>query len=176
MPRRTKFAEQWLDQVDANQHTLRWWCKATPKDIYAAYCTLCYKMVLCDNIGLIQLLQHAIGKKHVEIANVRFSQWQQHLVVMPTSQASTASNVTSDASSVGASSTFCVAKSHKDQVSMAEIRWCLHVAENDLPFAASENVKDLFKLMFPSDPVAKDFTCGATKTSYIITHGLAPCC
>jgi len=28
--------------------------------------------------------------------------------------------------------------------------------------------------MFPSDPVAKDFTCGATKRSYIITHGLAP--
>jgi len=171
MPRQTKFAEQWLDQVDANQHTLRWWCKAAPKDIYAAFCTLCYKTVPCDNMGLIQLLQHAKGKKHMEIANVRFSQRQQHLVVLPTSAAS---NIASEISSVGAPSMFCVAKSHKDQVSMAEIRWCLHVVQNDLPFAASDNVGDLFKLMFPSDPVAKDFTCGATKTSYIITHGLAP--
>jgi len=145
MPRQTKFAEQWLDQVDANQHTLRWWCKAAPKDIYAAFCTLCYKTVPCDNMGLIQLLQHAKGKKHMEIANVRFSQRQQHLVVLPTSAAS---NIASEISSVGAPSMFCVAKSHKDQVSMAEIRWCFHVVQNDLPFAASDNVGDLFKLMF----------------------------
>ena len=173
MPRQTKFAEQWLDQVDANQHTLRWWCKAAPKDIHAAFCTLCCKTVPCDNMGLIQILQHAKGKKHMEIANVRFSQQQQHLVVLPTSRAATAKNVSNDVSSVGAPSTFCVAKSHKDQVSIAEIRWCLHVVQKDLPFAASDNVGDLFKLMFPSDLVAKDFTCGATKTSYIITHGLA---
>ena len=48
------------------------------------------------------------------------------------------------------------------------------MVESDIPFVVCNDVKNLFQLMFPSDAIAKDFTCGANKMSYLVTHGLAP--
>ena len=56
----------------------------------------------------------------------------------------------------------------------AEVLWSLKVIENDIPFAACDNVNRLFQAMFPHESVARDFSCGATKTCYLITYGLAP--
>jgi len=78
----TKFGQSWLDQIDCNGHTLRWWCRADIKDVYAGFCILCFKKLPCANIGLRQMLKHATGVKHKEIACVRFSQKEKHLVVV----------------------------------------------------------------------------------------------
>ena len=37
----------------------------------------------------------------------------------------------------------------------------------------SSNTGELFKMMFPDSQVAQTFSCGKTKCSYLITHGLA---
>ena len=44
----------------------------------------------------------------------------------------------------------------------------LHYAMN-----GSSNTGELFKIMFPDSQIAQKFSCGKTKCSYLITHGLA---
>jgi len=188
MPRQTQFSEQWLDQMDANKHILRSWCKKDDKDIFAAHCILCFKKVPCGNMGLRQVLQHASGAKHKEIACRRFSTTEKHLVVLEHSTASKANEESASgsrsntsghmthikSSNSGAVSSVAVAKSYKEQVITSEILWALKIVEKDLAFSVCDGIKDLFRLMFPSDPIARDFTCGPNKVSYLITHGLAP--
>lgn len=41
-------------------------------------------------------------------------------------------------------------------------------------FHCSEHTGVLFSATFPDSAIAKTFTCRATKTSYVCTHGLAP--
>jgi hypothetical protein len=191
MPRQTRFSEQWLNQVDSNKHQLRSWCRKDEKDIFAAHCILCFKKIPCGNMGLRQVLQHATGSKHKEIACLRFSATEKHLVSLECpamSNASTSSVLSStiprapeaesfSAQSIKSSkpiSSVTVAKSYVEQVTTSEVLWALKVVENDMPFSVCDGIKDLFKLMFPSDPIARDFTCGSNKVSYLITHGLAP--
>ena len=37
---------------------------------------------------------------------------------------------------------------------------------------SSSNTGELFKMMFPDSQIAQKFSCGKTKCSYLITHGL----
>jgi hypothetical protein len=61
------------------------------------------------------------------------------------------------------------------QVTTAEILWALKVVESNFTFASCDNVGQLFQIMFDGESkISKDFTCGATKVSYLITHGVAP--
>jgi len=69
----TKFSRAWLDQVDDNGHILRQWCTTDSSSLYNGYCTLCKKPVSCENIGLLQLKQHAKSSKHKAIAEATFS-------------------------------------------------------------------------------------------------------
>ena len=81
MPKhQTKFCLQWLDQTDGNGHIIRWWGKADVKDVNAGYCNLCFKTVSCGNRGVQQMLQHATGDRHKQIALARFSKEVKHLV------------------------------------------------------------------------------------------------
>jgi hypothetical protein len=63
-------------------------------------------------------------------------------------------------------------KAHNDQVTTAEIIWALKVAQCNMSFAACDDIGQLFKMMFPGS-CANEFSCGSTKVSYLITHGLA---
>jgi hypothetical protein len=113
MPKhKTKFSSQWLDQKDGNGHIVRWWCKADAKEVNAGYCNLCFKTFNCGNRGLQQVLQHATGDKHKQIACVRFSQEVKHLALVAVEGTSASIQQTADK---GATS-FLVAKSHVDEV------------------------------------------------------------
>ncbi len=116
MPKhQTKFCEQWLDQNDGNRHIVRWWCKADAKDVNAGYCKLYFKTINCGNRGVQQLLQHATGEIHKQIACVRFSQEVKHLV--PVAGEGTLNSIPQTAdNSTTSSTTFLVPKSHIDEV------------------------------------------------------------
>lgn len=61
-----------------------------------------------------------------------------------------------------------------DSILTSEIYWSLHVALNHQSFRSNDNISTLFKKMFPDSEIAKQFTCGRKKCSYLINFGLAP--
>jgi hypothetical protein len=78
MPRETCFSLSWLEQTDGNGHAIKSWCKPDSRLTTAGYCTLCCKQVSCANMGIRQILQHATGSKHTELASLRFNKKQGH--------------------------------------------------------------------------------------------------
>jgi hypothetical protein len=54
---------------------------ADKSNIYAGLCILCSKTIHCGNAGVKQLLQHAEGAKHKQVAACRFGSNQAHLSV-----------------------------------------------------------------------------------------------
>ena len=62
----------------------------------------------------------------------------------------------------------------KTHTQNAEIFWALDVVLSGYSFNSCQNKNDLFCNMFPDSNIAKNFACGKTKCSYIVTYGLAP--
>jgi hypothetical protein len=58
----------------------------------------------------------------------------------------------------------------------AELRWVWHSALKSKSFASEDDSADLFRVMFPDSTIAKDFTCGRTKQSYLLNFAIAPYC
>lgn len=56
----------------------------------------------------------------------------------------------------------------------AELYFTSIVVEHNLSFASSDHFTKLSKVMFPDSQIAKNFSCGRTKTKAIVTHALAP--
>ena len=56
----------------------------------------------------------------------------------------------------------------------SEALWAMFVAKHNLPFLASDHANNLFPKMFPDSELAKQFSCGRTKTTAIVKEGLAP--
>lgn len=169
MPRETEFRMVWLEQTDGNGHLIKNWCKPDVKVSSAGFCTVCCKQVPCANMGIRQIMQHATGAKHRELASLRFSQKQAHFVMLDTDRRKQDSSTNAE-TSINSKVTF--SKAHNDQVTTAEIIWALKVAESNISLSSCDDIGQLFKLMFPG-PCSNDFTCGATKVGYLITHGLA---
>ena len=62
----------------------------------------------------------------------------------------------------------------KTHTQNAEIFWALDVFLSSYLFNSCQNKNDLFCNMFSDSNIAKNFACGKTKYSYIVTYGLAP--
>ena len=56
----------------------------------------------------------------------------------------------------------------------SEALWAMFVAKHNLPFLASDHANKLFPKMFPDSELAKQFSCGRTKTTAIVKEALAP--
>ncbi|GBL99968.1 hypothetical protein AVEN_19446-1 [Araneus ventricosus] len=61
-----------------------------------------------------------------------------------------------------------------DQVTKAEIVWCLRKVMTHSSFRSNSDLPDICKLMFPDSEIAKQFKMKKDKTSYPICFGLAP--
>nr|XP_054593005.1 zinc finger protein 112 [Nothobranchius furzeri] len=59
-------------------------------------------------------------------------------------------------------------------VLQAKVLWCLNTAVQHHSYASNEGVSELFQAMFSDSEMAKSFTCGKDKTSYVLKFGLAP--
>ena len=62
----------------------------------------------------------------------------------------------------------------RDQTLNAEIIWSLEVLKCKYSYRSSESKSKLFCSMFPDSKIAQNFTCGKTKCSYILCHGITP--
>ena len=55
----------------------------------------------------------------------------------------------------------------------AEILWAMKTIMSHYSSNSSKGTDKLFRRMFPDSQIASKFTCGPTKCSYVICHGLA---
>jgi hypothetical protein len=79
MPNLTKFQESWLRKTDSAGNQVKQWCRADNTSPHKAFCMLCCKSIQCSNSGFKQLLHHAEGKRHSDLAVARFGKTQKHL-------------------------------------------------------------------------------------------------
>lgn len=61
-----------------------------------------------------------------------------------------------------------------NQTLKAELLWAMKCVDFHYSFHSCEGISELFKQMFPGDPVAQTFTCGETKCRYLCQFGIAP--
>ena len=62
----------------------------------------------------------------------------------------------------------------RDDVTRAEIIWALHVSYHHLSYRCCEDLSPTFQQMFTDSEIAKKFSLGKTKVSYVIVRDLAP--
>lgn len=61
-----------------------------------------------------------------------------------------------------------------EHIAKAEILWALKAVSSHYSFNSCSNLKDILCAMFPDSAIAKSISIGKTKTSYIVSYGLAP--
>ena len=74
------------------------------------------------------------------------------------------------ASTTSATLTQCISR---DDVLNAEVIWVIKTVMLHYSMNSSSNTGELFKMMYPVSQIGQKFSCGKTKCSYLITHGLA---
>ena len=72
-----------------------------------------------------------------------------------------------------------IVKPHKtlpfnDQVPQVEILWVLKFVQNAFSYRNSDDVDELFRIMFPDSKVAQKFLIRYSKMSYVTSHDLGP--
>ena len=78
--------------------------------------------------------------------------------------------VLASTSTTSATLTQCISR---DDVLNAEVLWAFKAVMLHYSINSSSNTGELFKMVFPESQIAQKFSYGKTKSSYIITHGLA---
>ena len=115
-------------------------------DTYAR-CTLCCSDFNIAHGGRNDVTTHVKGKHHKDAAKASSS--SRSIISMFKPKAST-----------GATE--------------SEALWAMFVAKHNLPFLASDHANKLFPKMFPDSELAKQVSCGCTKTTAIVREALAP--
>jgi len=55
----------------------------------------------------------------------------------------------------------------RNDVLKAEVLWTSETISSHCSYNSNENIKKIFRVMFPDSQIAAKFTCGSRKTSYI---------
>ena len=158
------------------------------KDNHKARCIVCGLTFELSNMGKQALISHSKGKNHVEkmkyASKTKQQQQQLESLFLPKSKGtqSTDTTWTEDlkladpptgialASTTSATLTQCISRG---DVLNAEVLWTIKAVMSHYSMNSSLNTGKLFKMMFPDSQIAQKFSCGKTKCSYLITHGLA---
>ena len=144
------------------------WFRKVEKDTYPAKCSICCKMFDVSNMGENALTSHMKGKKHCErVPSVSGSQSSYFR------KSEGRNNHLSSPITSGSSKSLLNSMIVSTSVTHVEIRWALKVVLLKYSKSPSDDIGQLFKVMFPDSKVAESFSC-VKKSRYIITYGCAP--
>ena len=90
------------------------------------------------------------------------------------SVANSSSSMSDSIANSSSKSTGIKAMLQRDEVTRAEILWCLHLVRNHTSQRSGEEAVELFPKMFHDSEIAKKMKLHRTKIGYMITYGLAP--
>ena len=154
------------------------WLRKVEKDTYSAECTICSKTFDISSIGESALTSYMKGKKHCERAT---SVCESQSIYFSKSESADLSGPSEGSNNhLSAHSTGSISKSSLDSmivmtsVAHAEICGALKIVSSKYSKSSSDNIGQLFRVMFPDSKVAESFSFAKIKSRYIITYGLAP--
>ena len=159
---KTSFQDDWL--MDNN---FKSWISEIENDAFSARCKLCNKTISIAGQGVKALESHEGSMKHKSHLPEKQSKLSYHKTFEKPNRSLLPSNSDTKQSII-------FSYSSQQQIAQAEVIWAIGVVLNNYSFNSSSNKSNLFTAMFPDSAIAKYFTCGATKCSYIICFGVAP--
>ena len=159
------------------------------KDNHKAGFIVCGLTFELSNMGKQALISHFKGKKPCQekmkyTSKMKQQQQQLKSFFVPKSKGTQSTDTTQTedlkvaypptgialASITSATLTQCISR---DDILNAEVLWAIKTVMSHYSMNSSSNTDELFKMMFPDGQIAQKFSCGKTKCSYLITHGLA---
>lgn len=160
----------WLDDG-----AFKSWLKPIANNKYQVYCTLCKRTVELSSLGIKALNSHAKSEGHkVSLKGLQqvqaITQFCSPSLPGPSSlqDSGCPAPATSSTTSSATHSAFRSTSTLK-----AEVLWVLNTVTKHQSYRGNEDIYELFQTMFPDSNIAKTFTCGKDKTSYIARFGLA---
>lgn len=172
------FNKLWLDSKVFPEFS--GWLDLVVSDANSAYCQVCLKSFKLSNMGKQAIVSHAKGPTHVKNMRAKASQPAISFFTTPSPlkdvQPTPSTSATKELLVVpGTSQTSLKSFSvNEDDVTSAEAIWALHVITGKMSLNSCDETSAAFKNMFPDSKIARSFSMGKTKASYVINHGLAP--
>ncbi|XP_049275212.1 uncharacterized protein LOC125759844 [Rhipicephalus sanguineus] len=158
------------------------WIRPVENDPHKAMFTVYQKKFLLSNMGHRAVSSHASSKKHIAALNFLKSASKPKLLSFfkrPTDASPSSSAGSAPAATEVAVTTAPVQVSmggflFKNNVTKAEIIWCLNTIMTHGSFRSAAASAALFPLMFPTSEVAAKVQLGKDKVGSTICHGIAP--
>lgn len=143
---------------------------AKDRDKHYAKCILCVKSIDISSMAEGALRSHARGAKHIQLAgNPCRDGTLKHFMTAKTVGPSTQTTAICSKPATNVSSFVS-----RTECLKAEILWTLKTVKSHYSFNSCSDVSDTFKTMFPDSAIARQFSCGERKCSYLCNFGLAP--
>lgn len=167
------FKESWLSVKEWAE-----WIRKG-KDCTHAFCKLCHHEISLGNMGKGAVVKHAAGKKHQEKVRMLHSSSILTYVAGNSTESSVAATSTgalcmSVEESETRSNVNSLSSLNINDATKAEIVWCLKAVKQHWSANSMVDIAKTFQCMFPDSEIAKQFSFGATKAAYTVSHGLAP--
>ena len=153
------------------------WLKRSGSKNNEAYCTLCKKTIDYKSMGRSALVSHMKGKKHLSLASASSSSDKCNMLNFVTNSKGklTTPTVTEQSSPAPTFATPSMDLFVSDRsVLEAEIWWSVRTALKNHSTSSNSDIDFYFKRMFPGVPIVQKFSCGYTKSSYLISFGVVP--
>ncbi|PAA85853.1 hypothetical protein BOX15_Mlig011045g2, partial [Macrostomum lignano] len=163
--RKTKWNATWLSEHDHSGVKISRWCQKDDDNDDEATCRLCNRGVNFRQHGIAALRQHADGAKHKALSRAMVAAYSQQKInaffpITP-SENQQLKKVEAEASL-------------PQQTMAASLRFGLLVVRKDLSFKTMDEISETLPVAIPDSSVAQNFSCGRTKTTYLVTDALAP--
>lgn len=165
-PGKCLFSDRWLQF----SHYKDWLSRG--RDKYSARCTVCMREFDVSNMGETALRSHSKGQKHAELTR----QKSETSVCSIRDLFAQKDASTSGSSSIGSSSkkTSLTEFVTRSDSLKAEVIWAMKVVKSHYSFNSCTDSQEVFAEMFPDSEIAKQFSCGERKCSYLCNFGIAP--
>ena len=148
--------------------TGRSWLTACRSSVVKAHCTVCRTDFKIGRMGVSAVNSHAKGPTHLaKLKRQNEEPTQSKIILGATGKVAVAS------SSLGKK---IAAEEIPEELYAlrAEVYETLHKVEYNASFHSAQDDAKRFQLMFPGNNVAEQYACGATKATYLLTHGVSP--
>ncbi|GFO10721.1 peptidase m20 domain-containing protein 2 [Plakobranchus ocellatus] len=140
-----------------------------------AHCSICKKNFDFKSMGRSALVSHMKGKKHLSLVSASNKSDKTSLLnFVCKNKGSSQSQIPTSSSVVPSPSNSLDNFISDSTVLLSEIWWCLRTAMNNHFTSSNADIDFYLKQMFPDVPIIQKFSCGYTKSSYMMSFGIAP--
>lgn len=149
-----------FEEIDENGDRIGTWCIPGSKP-NEALCCFCNSIIITTHHGVTAVKRHAKKGKHQEKCNL--NRKEDGTLKKPTQLRFNSNEVNSKRA---------IMCTQADKTLAAEVLFTFTVASSNISYAYGDVASKLFPKMFTDSQIAKDFSCGRKKLSYMISDGI----